>query len=116
MFAFENIGEYGSGIFIDNINIVANTTGLNTINFGNNVSVYPNPSSGSFDVFLNIPNPGQIQIRVYNVLGETISEVKENISTPKNFTFNVADQANGIYLVEVKTNDGRTVKKVMLNK
>lgn len=113
MFAFENITEYGSNLFIDNINILSTNVGVNEINLSDNISVYPNPSDGTVFVNINVANAGKVNVKIYNMLGEIISEVSDNA---KNFKFNLANQSSGIYFIKVKTDSGEATKKLMLNR
>ena len=116
MFAFENIGEFGSGIFLDNINIGAVATSVNKISLGDQISLYPNPASGTFYVALTNANSGVATVTVCNILGETVSsQTDPSSTTSKNFTFNVSDWTNGVYLVVVQTAGGKAVKRLILN-
>ncbi|MBI3502794.1 MAG: T9SS type A sorting domain-containing protein [Bacteroidetes bacterium] len=115
LFAFEARNGYGSNLFVDNINLQA-VVGVNELSQENAISVFPNPTDGTVNVSVNIPNAGLTSVKVYTVVGETVSELSDNIVTPKNFKVNLADKPNGIYFIEVKTNSGKATKKVVLNK
>ncbi|MHB8261342.1 MAG: zinc-dependent metalloprotease [Bacteroidia bacterium] len=118
MFAFENVTDYGNNLYIDNINIMAsNTIGIKEINLNDNVSVYPNPSDGTVFVNVTVNNIGKVNIRIYNLLGETVSEQSDNSSTAKSFNFDLTNLSNAVYFVEIKTDmGGSAIKKLVLNK
>ena len=112
---FLNISGYGNQLYIDDINI-NNGVGVNDINLDNYVSVFPNPSAGIVFVNVNTPGFGHVNMKLYNVVGEVISETTDNISVPKKFTFDISNQPSGIYLIEIKSENGQSVKKIILNK
>lgn len=70
-------------------------TGLNSINNEKTFTVYPNPASDK----LNLPE-NTISVKVYNTVGQ-ICETHLN-----NNTLDVSRLLNGIYFVEIKTNNG----------
>ncbi len=85
-------------------------TGTNTV-AGNNISIFPNPSAGTFTIRTNtVPENGSVT--VYNVVGEkvfatTIDQQQTNITL---------NQPAGTYSIVVKTDDGSTTKKVTIVK
>lgn len=77
-----------------------------------NVFVYPNPTSGLFQITsheLRITN-----IEIYNVLGEMVLDLPINQSTSQ--PINLSSQPSGIYFVQIKTEQGRVVKKLVLSR
>lgn len=72
----------------------------------NNISVYPNPSSGMLN-FTNISE--DFSFEIYSVTGAI---VKKGIVTTANATLNVSELNPGVYIVKTSTNDViRVVKK-----
>ena len=113
---FRHSNDYENNMYIDDINITGGANSTDNIDLSSYVSVFPNPSSG--DVFVNISanNLGDVNVKLTNILGETISESKANASTDRNVKLDLTNQPNGVYLVEVSTAQGRMVQKVLLNK
>jgi hypothetical protein len=62
------------------------------------ISVFPNPTNGEIKVDLNY-KISNATFRLVNVMGQTIFE-KANISG-SHFSFDISEQANGIYFLEV---------------
>ena len=90
-FTYDNIHQ---GVRIDNVEW---KTALSTPKFDTSkVTVYPNPTSGIFNVesTLNIA-----QIEVYNSTGQ-------KVLTTANREINLQNAANGLYFVTVTTNEG----------
>jgi len=112
---FHHTTDYENDLYIDDINITA-TVGVNEVSIDNYVSVFPNPTNGMINVNLNALDLGAVNVKVYNLVGEVISETSDNISTAKKYAINLAGHSNGIYFVEVKTEKGKAVKKILLNK
>jgi len=87
------------------------TTGVDEI-AEEQMSIYPNPTSGSFELKLN--HNGNVKVKVVNMLGATIYE--ENISASGEFTkrINLNGFENGIYFIAIQTGDKTQVKKLRL--
>jgi uncharacterized repeat protein (TIGR03803 family) len=75
------------------------------------IEIYPNPTDGIFQI-VNIKNQ-EIQIEIYNVLGECISHYTRMFS---NFQIDLSNQPNGIYFINIKTETGIVSKNIVVNK
>lgn len=79
----------------------------------NELSLYPNPSNGSFTIDLGQTNK-KVSVTIYNVVGKIISQYEyDNISKP---FIDISNQANGSYFVKIKTDNQTITKKVVVNK
>ncbi len=70
-----------------------------TINFLENIKAYPNPSSGSFEIFI----PGtlvDVNIEVYNIRSQLLEVVNKPIRSGK-ILLDMQNKANGIYFVKL---------------
>jgi len=76
-------------------------------------SVYPNPASESF--FVDLPaNSKEWEVSIISLLGQ-VMDVKTMSSTESRVEFNSSNYNAGIYLVNMKSADGKTaVKKVVV--
>jgi len=110
---FRHTCNYENNMYLDNINI-SSVVGLNEIDISNNVSVYPNPSSGQINVFVNGQTSGNIDVKIINMLGEVVAENSDNAQ--RKFSFDLSGQSNGMYFVKVETVNGSAIKKALLNK
>ena len=75
--------------------------------WGNNIKIYPNPSSDTFNI-----NSSQIElnkIEIYSLLGKKLKEYSAITSV-----YNIEDLTSGLYLVKIYTNKGMfTIKKLI---
>lgn len=112
---FRHSCDYENNMYVDDINITS-VVGVNEYDLSSSVSVYPNPSTGNLFVKLNASDLGNVSVKVYNLVGDVVSEQMDNISSPKKFQFDLSKESSGVYFVEVKTDNGATAKKVMISK
>ena len=77
-------------------------------------SVYPNPSKGLVDLNFTNTNQEALQISLYNFTGQLVQEWK-NV-TNNYLQINLANQADGTYLIMLKRASGVEVKRVVLNR
>ena len=87
-----------------------NSLGTTSID-GENIDVYPNPSTGA--IYVNAQSTIKT-INVYDVLGNLVLSNSGNGSNK--YTFNLGEKSNGIYLVKVSTDNGTSTKRIVLNK
>ena len=77
------------------------------------ISVYPNPSNGyvTLDLTNTFNGYNNASVMVVNALGESVfkSEIQEEV-TP----FNLSGLPKGVYFLQVRTEGGLTIKKVIL--
>ncbi|MBI3502476.1 MAG: T9SS type A sorting domain-containing protein [Bacteroidetes bacterium] len=83
-------------------------------NFQNNISVYPNPSNGKFTFFIENEAQQSHTIEIYNMLGEKIFSMSPSgVSSGGGLHLNLSDKPNGIYFLEVKSENGTITKKII---
>ena len=79
----------------------------NDFNLINTVSLYPNPTSGSFNI------KGQVtKVEVYSITGQLVKSFGNSIS--EEHQFDVNDLSNGVYLVKAtdSNNSSKTMKLI----
>jgi hypothetical protein len=88
-------------------------TGISQLSTNNEqLSVYPNPSSGQF--IIKLPhNQNEYLAEVYNVMGEKIYQ--SVLSNSQNF-INISAQPDGMYFIYLKSDEGVEVGKVLVTK
>ena len=78
------------------------------------VKIYPNPTSGKFnlDIFLN--EPQNLQLRIFNILGQNIfaEEYKYIFDSAKHF--NLSLYVSGIYDLQLISKEGIINKKLII--
>jgi hypothetical protein len=88
--------------------LFSDVTVKNTIAIDENsvitASIYPNPSKDNFTIVCD----NMTYISVYNVIGNKIMEVNVD---GNNYVVNGLE--SGVYFVEIKTNEGSAVKRIV---
>ncbi|HET6992249.1 MAG TPA: T9SS type A sorting domain-containing protein, partial [Bacteroidia bacterium] len=82
--------------------------GIEEMNNSNDISIFPNPSNGIFNLNTKITK-GEISIR--NILGENIFQ-SQIINL--NSEIDLSDQPNGIYFITVKSETKSFTQKVII--
>jgi Secretion system C-terminal sorting domain len=79
---------------------------------------YPNPFNPSTIITYSIPKEGNVELKVYNVLGEIVSNLVNKFQTPGSYevSFNASNLSSGVYFYTLKVGNVYQVKKMMLLK
>ena len=79
---------------------------------------YPNPFNPSTTISFSLPSSEIVKIKVYNLLGEEIAEIGDQIFSAglNQVTFNANGLASGIYLISIETKSTRLSQKIALMK
>ena len=99
------------GLFVDNFTVTE--APLSTKDFiGSKFSVSPNPAND----FINISNSENIKvsnIKITDLNGRVVKQ--NNFDNVSNINLNVSDLSSGVYMMNINTNEGSTVKKIIKN-
>ena len=78
------------------------------------VTVYPNPTAENFSIKIELDKNAEVEISIFNAIGKSIYNFKE---TANQGTYLKAvifeDQPSGIYFVNVKAADIKSVEKLI---
>jgi len=74
------------------------------------VSIYPNPSSGDFNLVFANAERHDMRIRVFNTLG---ARVQQTVTNSDHYALDLSAQPRGVYCVEISDGDRIAVKKVV---
>ncbi len=94
--------DFGNSLTL-NFCVESSSSSINLIN--NSCNFYPNPTSGKVEINIH----GDFIARVYDVLGNVILETKNN-------SIDLSNEKNGIYFIEIITNNNKEIGKLILNK
>ena len=89
--------------------------GLNDLFAGGGLEVYPNPTSGKFEVKFNTEDAMNFTVRITDPIGKNfVSENFEKFSGEFKRSYDLSKLAKGIYLLEIKSGDKSVSKKIMV--
>lgn len=79
---------------------------------------YPNPFNPTTKIKYSVPADGFVNISIYNVLGEKVTDIVNNIQKAGSYevTFDASSIASGMYLYRMESGDFVSVKKMMILK
>lgn len=89
-------------------------TALNSINSELNISVVPNPSSGSFFIISDENYAGDLNLKVVGLLGQVIDSRSYKLENQRlNVALDASTYPKGVYLLNIETKNGTTLKKLV---
>ena len=118
---------YGSGFGLNripamtlNVKAIEKSNSLNEIeNVKNNVIVYPNPANDFVNVAYKSTTAGQpVEISVTDMTGKVVylTKVVNSAIGTNVFGFDTASFTNGIYVVNISSNEGNATRKLSIQK
>jgi len=86
-------------------------TNIIDINNNKKIDIFPNPGNGLFTINLNFERSDDLEIYVYNILGEnilnyTIANIRDH------FKLDLTNQESGIYFIQIKAGNTLITKKI----
>ncbi len=110
--------ETGWGWSIDNLYVQLTPTGVEPVVNNEDFSIFPNPSSGKFNINYTLQKDAPVTMNVWDMTGRTI--VDQNFGMQNEgahqTVLNLESTPDGIYLVRIKTGSGDKVSKIILLK
>lgn len=79
---------------------------------------YPNPFNPVTNIKFSVPESGNVQLKVYDVLGRLVAELVDEFKPAGNYMvdFNASNLPSGVYFYRLETADFTDVKKMVLVK
>lgn len=83
----------------------------------NNLSLYPNPVKDILTINYQLMAKTQVEINIYSIDGSKVGTILQNQQDQGNYTqtLDVSNYTKGMYLLELKQNNQKTVKKIIVN-
>jgi hypothetical protein len=85
--------------------------------YSDEILIYPNPSSGQFNILQNSDNESESMIKIYNLLGQIV--LTKTFSTTNglnNFKLDITNCSKGIYILELTSTDQNGKKNISIHK
>lgn len=100
--------------------IVKDTSGTsyNQINKNINYKVFPNPANQNVNVVINFENYSNLELSIYDLVGKKVYDLNnknEYFYGEQIFNLDMSKFEKGLYIVEIKTNIGKSSVKLLLN-
>jgi hypothetical protein len=99
-------------LYVDNVAFQGNVVGIDEAEI-QNIQVYPNPATNQITIDHLFPVDGKSTYLVTNILGEVL--LQEPVTASKQ-VINMESLYNGIYFVTVKSDQGNSTQKVIINR
>lgn len=115
MVKFRNITDYEDNLYLDDINIM-NSLGMEHSNLASLVNLFPNPSTGVFNMNIALESQKDLTVKVVNTLGQNVQQFSALNTYGGMYTIDMSEQPNGVYFVEVTAGTETTVQRIMVNR
>ncbi len=77
------------------------------------ISIYPNPNQGLFQLDLGSGKNQDVSVRIYSLLGSIVYD-EQNIETNGIYNLDLLHVEKGIYYVSIKTEEETIIKKILI--
>ncbi len=118
VFTEDPTNGFGNRIYIDAVNFVGTSTGINQLTKTYKLNIFPNPSNGEVTVKFNLNDAANVSLNVVDILGKEVlpstnynlNAGEQSISINKN-----SGLSKGIYFVNLSVNGAKMSKKLVIN-
>ena len=79
---------------------------------------YPNPFNPTTTINYSIPEAGNVELKVYDILGNKVTDLVNQEMAPGNYTanFDASSLASGVYIYRLQTGSLMQTRKMILMK
>jgi hypothetical protein len=112
---FRNGSSFEDNLYLDDINIM-NSLEIPTIDLASMINLFPNPSTGVFNLNIALGIQADLNVKVINTLGQTVQQFAEGKSNGGSYVLDLSAQANGVYFVEVTAGEAKSVQRIVINR
>jgi PKD repeat protein len=90
-------------------------TGVEELAEGQNLNIAPNPSNGQFALTFTTTSNQNVNIKFLNISGQVVAEeYVGNVSGTIKRSFDFAEMAKGVYMIQIVTNENVITRRVIL--
>ena len=94
--------------------IIVDSCNTNISDILSSLDVYPNPSNGVINIEFNTHDLREMEISIFNVLGEQIYFSNEMLNGEFSTTIDLSSQSKGVCLIKIKTDRGVINRKLVI--
>lgn len=109
-------GSLGTFSLYAPLTIEQRTSGTEDLNNNLNVSVFPNPAADQLFINISLDNSSDVQLEIVNLEGKRVMTQTFNNVKADQLNVNVASLANGIYMANIRTEEGFISKRIIVQK
>jgi hypothetical protein len=102
------------GAIVKSKSNISNNRPLSVKNMENGFSIFPNPTNGNFNISFANTNTGKTSIKVISALGQEVYN-ETFVQTNEKHNVDLSKCENGIYLVQITTNNNLVTKRIVKN-
>ncbi|UPT65255.1 MAG: M43 family zinc metalloprotease [Sphingobacteriales bacterium JAD_PAG50586_3] len=99
-YAYDDADSWGLSVSHAIFPIVCPTSSYEE-NVWEGASVFPNPTDGNINVYLKLKSSDDVNIRVFNPMGQLITSQNSTNTMGGTYAFDLSNQSTGLYFVEV---------------
>ena len=77
-------------------------------------TIFPNPTNGLINISLSFINKNNIDITVYNVVGQKVAYKNIESAAENLISLDLTNKVAGVYFIHIKTNDLEIVKNIII--
>jgi hypothetical protein len=93
---------------------ISNNRPMGIKNAESNFSVYPNPTNGNLTISFTNSTQGKVSVKIMSAIGQEVYG-EAFTQTNENHTIDLSKYQNGIYLVQITTNNSSVIKRIVKN-
>lgn len=114
---FRNVNDYENMLYIDDLNILdAASVGIIKNNSFTDLEISPNPANGAALIKVYSAVAEKTSLNLINSLGQLVmTKDVAMVNGENSFEISTSDLANGVYLLDITTSNGKTTKKLVVN-
>jgi hypothetical protein len=92
--------------------------GMNSLQYDMNISIYPNPTSHSGTVALEVPNSDEIIVQLKTIMGKTVETIHSGTLSAgrHDLKWMNTDLSSGMYIIEVMSSHQTLKKKLLIQR